>query len=299
MSTNEEEVVEQENDPIADAILNANNDVEATPVLDEAPNSGADVVDEPAGEELLLGKFKSTDDLAEAYRQLEQKYTLTAQEKADLQSLLEGDGEEYEEEPVRAWGMTSEPTNEEELVSWAERDPAGAAQWAVANQQRVPQELVNSVWEHWVERKPSEAMAWYSQQQSQQMQQQYEQRIQELQSMVEPLREQQTQSMFEGAVESLAQQIPDLPDYSDKIQQYIDNIPVDQLHLAFFPQGMDTPEKVQEGIKSLYAIVRMREAPVAQQQQMQQQAFTQSRQGIADTGPADYDARINDAILNG
>jgi hypothetical protein len=65
---------------------------------------------------------------------------------------------------------------------------------------------------------------------------------------------------------------------------------------------MDTPEKVQEGVRSLYAIVRMREAPMQAQQQAQQQAanqaFTQSRQGIADVGPTDYDARINDAILN-
>jgi hypothetical protein len=46
----------------------------------------------------------------------------------------------------------------------------------------------------------------------------------------------------------------------------------------------------------------MREAPMQAQQQAQQQAanqaFTQSRQGIADVGPTDYDARINDAILN-
>jgi hypothetical protein len=145
-------------------------------------------------------------------------------------------------------------------------------------------------------------MAWYMQQQTLQLQQQYEDRIAELQDQVAPLRDAQTQTMFSSSLEALEAQIPDLADYSDKIQEYIDNIPVDQLHLAFFPNGMDTPEKVQEGVRSLYAIVRMREAPMQAQQQAQQQAsaqaFTQSRQGIADTGPTDYDARINDAILN-
>lgn len=303
MSENEMDDEVVENDPIADAILNANNAVEAEPQIEE---SGADTPAEEqaeAVEELILGKFKSPEDLAEAYKQLEQKYTLTAQEKADLQALLEDD--EEDEPQAQPWGATfqnGEPQNEEELVGWAERDPGAAAQWAIANANRVPQELVTSVWEHWVERKPSDAMAWYTQQHTLQMQQQYEQRIAELQSMVEPLRDQQTQTMFEGALESLEAQIPDLSDYSDKIQEYIDNIPVDQLHLAFFPNGMDTPEKVQEGVKSLYAIVRMREMPVQQQQQMQQQmqqqAFTQSRQGVVDTSPTDYDARINDAILN-
>jgi hypothetical protein len=46
----------------------------------------------------------------------------------------------------------------------------------------------------------------------------------------------------------------------------------------------------------------MREQPLQAQQQVQQQmqqnAFTQSRQGIVDTNATDYDAKINDAILN-
>lgn len=300
MSENEEQV---ENDPIADAILNANAPDAAEPMADPVESGDGDTTQEQADavEDLILGKFKSADDLAEAYRQLEQKYTLTAQEKADLQSLLEDDEDEYQE-PQRPWGATfqnGEPQNEEELVSWAERDPGSAAQWAIANANRVPQELVNSVWEHWFERKPTDAMAWYTQQQTLQMQQQYEQRIAELQEQVAPLRDAQTQTMFEGALEALEQQIPDLPDYTDKIQAYIDNIPVDQLHLAFFPNGMDTPEKVQNGVKSLYAIVRMQEAPMQQQVQQPNPAITQSRQGIVDTGPADYDAKINAAILNG
>jgi hypothetical protein len=306
MSENEENVEQiEESDPIADAILNANqNSLNAEPDVVE---SGADTPSEEADQaeavdELILGKFKSADDLAAAYRQLEQQFTLTAQQKADLEALLEDD-EDYQEQPA-AWGrpFANDPENEEQLVSWAESDPAAAAQWAIANANRVPSEVVNAVWEHWHERKPAEAMAWYTQQQTLQLQQQYEQRIAELQEQVAPLRDAQTQTMFEGALESLEGQIPDLVDYSDKIQSYIESIPADQMHLAFFPQGMDTPEKVQEGIRSLYAIVRMREAPVQAQQQMQQQvasqAYTQSRQGIADTGPADYDARINDAILN-
>lgn len=299
MSENDE-VVEQ-SDPIADAILNADaNRVEADPVFDDAPSVESVEAPEPV-DELILGKFKSADDLAEAYKNLEQQFTLTAQQKADLEALLEDDEDEA---PAASWGrpFDGEPQNEEQLVGWAEKDPGAAAQWAIANANRVPDEVVNAVWEHWHAQKPTEAMAWYMQQQTLQLQQQYEDRIAELQDQVAPLRDAQTQTMFSSSLEALEAQIPDLADYSDKIQEYIDNIPVDQLHLAFFPNGMDTPEKVQEGVRSLYAIVRMREAPMQAQQQAQQQAsaqaFTQSRQGIADTGPTDYDARINDAILN-
>lgn len=303
MSTNDETIEQPEADPIAEAILNADeNTVLAEP---DAPVDAPDSAPQDAPEEdLILGKFKSTEDVVEAYKHLEAQFTQNNQRLSDLEALLnDEDEDDYNEQPA-AWGrpFQGEPENEEQLVGWAEKDPAGAAQWAIANANRVPDEIVNAVWEHWHERKPAEAMAWYTQQQTLQLQQQYEERIAQIQAEVAPLRDAQTQTMYSSAIDVLEQQIPDLADYSDKIQEYIDHIPADQLHLAFFPNGMDTPEKIQEGVRSLYAIVRMREAPmIAEQQahqQMANQAFTQSRQGIADTGPADYDARINDAILN-
>jgi len=303
MSTNDETIEQPEADPIAEAILNADeNTVLSEP---DAPMDAPDPAPQDAPEdELILGKFKSAEDVVEAYKQLEAQFTQNNQRLSDLEALLnDEDEDDYNEQPA-AWGrpFQGDPENEEQLVGWAEKDPAAAAQWAIANANRVPEEIVNAVWEHWHERKPAEAMAWYTQQQTLQLQQQYEERIAQIQAEVAPLRDAQTQTMYSSAIDVLEQQIPDLADYSDKIQEYIDNIPTDQLHLAFFPNGMDTPEKIQEGVRSLYAIVRMREAPMVAQQQAQQQmanqAFTQSRQGIADTGPADYDARINDAILN-
>lgn len=296
MSENEQVDEQPEVDPIAEAILHG-----GAPQRDEEPtDSGADVVEEAPQEELILGKFKSVDDMVEAYKNLESHSTQTNQRLSELEALLQE--EDDDEEPVAAWGATfsGEPTNEEQLIGWAERDPGAAAQWAIANSNRVPEETVNGLWDHWFERKPTEAMAWYTQQQTQQIRQEYEAELDALREQVAPLRDAQTQTMFEGALGSLESQIPDLADYSGKIQEYVDNIPVDQLHLAFFPNGMDTPEKIQEGVKSLYAIVRMREAEFAapQQQQAQPSAITQSRQGVVDQGPADYAAKINDAILN-
>jgi hypothetical protein len=285
-----------ERDPIADAILHggeSRNDPFET--RDEAP-----VADEqPVADELILGKFKSVDDVVEAYKNLESHNTQTNQRLSELEALLMQDDEE--EDAVQPWGMTfnGEPENEEQLIGWAERDAGAAAQWAMANANRIPSETVNSLWEHWFETKPAEANAWYVQQQTQQIRQQYENELATLREQITPLRDQQTQTLFESSLESLESQIPDLADYSEKIQAYIDNIPVDQLHLAFFPQGMDTPEKIQNGVKSLYAIVRMQEQPVQQQAVEQPSAFTQSRQGVADTGPVDYAAKINAAILNG
>ena len=293
--TTTEEVV-----PIADAILHGGNIPPAPEVdsgADVEPESGADVAVE---DELLLGKFKTSEDMAAAYQNLEREFTQARQRAIDLESLLDDEPDEA----TPAWNSAftgANPQNETELVSWAENNPGAAAQWAIANGERVGQDTVTALWEHWFEVKPTEAMAWYTTQQTQTIASQYEERISELQQQIAPLRDQQTQTLFESSIDLLEGQIPDLADYSEKIQAYIDNIPTDQLHLAFFPQGMDTSEKIQEGIKSLYAIVRMREAPMQPQQQgnVNQNAFTQSRQGIADTGPTDYDAKINAAILQG
>lgn len=287
-----------ESDPIADAILHGGNSF-----TDPSTDSGADVepeygAEEDAGEELLLGKFKTAEDMAAAYQNLESQFTQDRQRLADLEALFEGDDEE---EYVQPWGVSfnGNPENEEQLVSWAEQDPGAAAQWAIANTGRVPQETINGLWEHWFETKPAEANSWYVNQQTQQIAQQYEAELDSLREQITPLRDQQTQALFESSLDSLESQIPDLADYSEKIQGYIDSIPTDQLHLAYFPQGMDTPEKIQTGVKSLYAVVRMQEAPAVFQQQAQSNAFTQSRQGVMNTGPADYDAKINAAILHG
>lgn len=285
-------------DPIADAIFNGFTPPSGTDVpteVDVPVVSGTD----DSSEDMILGKFKSSDDLADAYQNLEREFTQARQRAIDLEALFD------EDEPVeeaRPWGLsfTGDPQNEEELVGWAERDPGAAAQWALSNNARIPAETVNGLWEHWFERKPTEAMAWYTEQQTAQVRQQYESELDTLREQIAPLRDQQAQALFESSLESLEGQIPDLADYSDKIQAYVDNIPIDQLHLAFFPSGMDTPEKIQEGVRSLYAVVRMREAPMQQAaSQTNQNAFTQSRQGIMNTGPSDYDAKINAAILNG
>ena len=293
----------EERDPIADAILHG-----GTPPKDDPIDSGADVepvaAQDDSADELLLGKFKSPDDLADAYKNLESQFTQNNQRLSELEALLQVD--DTYEEPVKPWGMSfnGDPQNEEELVGWAENDPGAAAQWAMNNSDRIPAETVNSLWEHWFETKPAEANSWYVQQQTAQVRQQYEAELASLREQITPLRDQQTQSLFESSLDSLEGQIPDLADYSEKIQEYIDHIPVDQLHLAFFPNGMDTPEKIQEGVKSLYAIVRMRENPTqqvaqqGQQQTVQQGAFTQSRQGVIDMGNEDYVSRINNAILN-
>ena len=66
------------------------------PVKDETNNEQVAPTDESANspevpaekEELILGKFKSQDDLVKSYQELEQKTTKTAQEKAQLEQYL-------------------------------------------------------------------------------------------------------------------------------------------------------------------------------------------------------------------
>jgi hypothetical protein len=79
----------EENDPIADAIFNGGN-ISPAPEVDSGAdvesNSGADVAIE---DELLLGKFKTPEDMATAYQNLEREFTQARQRATDLESLLE------------------------------------------------------------------------------------------------------------------------------------------------------------------------------------------------------------------
>ena len=73
-----------ESDPIADAILHGGNSFTDLSGAD----SGADVepeygADNDAGEELLLGKFKTAEDMAAAYQNLESQFTQDRQRLAD------------------------------------------------------------------------------------------------------------------------------------------------------------------------------------------------------------------------
>ena len=69
MSANETSEIVDEIDPIANAIMQGGSGHDApSSGADVEPESGADV--EEAPEELILGKFKSPDDVLEAYKNL-------------------------------------------------------------------------------------------------------------------------------------------------------------------------------------------------------------------------------------
>jgi hypothetical protein len=146
MSANETSEIVDEIDPIANAIMQGGSGHDApSSGADVEPESGADV--EEAPEELILGKFKSPDDVLEAYKNLEAYNTQQNQRLSELEALLSADDEEEYEAP-RPWGVqfNGEPENEEQLVGWAEQDPGQAAQWAIANADRVPKETVDGLW---------------------------------------------------------------------------------------------------------------------------------------------------------
>ena len=138
-----------ETDPIADAIFHGGNVPTAPEVnsgADVEPESNADIAVE---EELLLGKFKTSEDMAAAYQNLEREFTQARQRAIDLESLLDDEPDEV----APAWNSAftgANPQNETELVSWAESNPGAAAQWAIANGERVGQDTVTALWEHWL-----------------------------------------------------------------------------------------------------------------------------------------------------
>lgn len=206
----------------------------------------AEVVEESSFEEepeLILGKFKSSDDLADAYKELERKFH-------EKQQAIQEEEENWEEEEIPlvrfAGGI---PETEDDLVEWSAEDPTAAALWAIENRNRVSEETFNEVYRAWWQERPWEASAFQREQDMLIMQEYMAQQVQ-------PFQSQHEQQIMERANQTLLERIPDIEEYAPKVQKFIEENDVSGLIGA---DAMDNPDMLANGIDMIIGIIKWKE----------------------------------------
>lgn len=90
--------------------------------------------------ELLLGKFKSQEDLAKAYQQLEKKLGQRQDTPAEQEPQDQSDESDTEEEEADYYEMTTEEVDEIKALAGGEKEFQALGQWARDN---LPKEVVD------------------------------------------------------------------------------------------------------------------------------------------------------------
>lgn len=255
-----------------------------------------EVVEEEAEEvaaepELILGKFKTPDDLAAAYRELEKKFHEREQE--------ESDDDEWQEEPAPLLTFNrGEPETEDDLIEWASDDPTRAALWAVENRERITDETFNEVYRQWWQERPWEASA-FQREQDMLMMQEY------MSQQITPFQQQREEQMLEKANQALLQRIPDIEQYAEKVQEFIQNNDVSSL---IPPEAMQNPELLANGIDMIMGIIKWREHNDALRSNPQvgddnslisQPPIVSTGNTAVESDTMDYEDKVRNFILNG
>lgn len=232
-------------------IRNAVRDANATPepaAGDAAtdPSEGAGAGTETVQEDLILGRFKTTDDVIQAYQNLEPEYTQTRQQLKDLERQL-GEMQQQSTEPEKPFLFESPfsdaPKNVAELEALAEQFPDRAAVWAIENSNNLPPELVQETINYWHQRNPAQATAYMLQSMMQSYMPQIEQQIR-------PVTTQHQESNVQKAI-SMAEAVigPQYESYHERIIESIEANP------SLMPSDVSNPDSMRDAIVNVYAML--------------------------------------------
>lgn len=263
-------------DPIQDAIdeANASAGVEETEEFDD---SGADEAPEVVeGDEesqpapLLLGKFKSADDLAKAYEELQREFHARNQQPQ----------EEYEEDDSEPFWMPGYTTEEaQRLAEYALASPQNAQQ-AFQYAESHPGEfgvdhdrITNELFQLWQAQDPLGSQRFL-------IQGMMEQQRAALQAEFEPLQEQYSQQAIDLAVSSAASSLPGFDERAQKVLEHIQNTPglVESINAN---PAYKSPQAMTGLLKQAYANVLLEEY----MQQMQNQPNAEQADSKPNTKP--------------
>jgi hypothetical protein len=256
-----EAIIEQLPDPSPEVSEGFDQIREESDTSEQAEPVGADrdekgrftAKQEPPGDELLLGKFRSVDDLASGYSNLEQELGRQAQEIGWLRQQSEA----------------PQHTLDQPTVDWFDEqiadNPQGAAVWAM--RQDPSGVLYNRAMESWYEESPRQASAFERELEMGAMAKAVDQR---LSSIAAPMMARTHQDDFDSAWNAVYQQHPDLPEHGDAILEAAQSAPevVAQLQSG-------TLQDKQRVIENLYWLAKGRQADTlteAAQQFASQQA---------------------------
>lgn len=225
------------------------------------------------GGQLLAGKFKTPEELANAYQQLEQRLGEQGAELGQYRQLVEQAQQPQPEPP---------PQTDDDLArfdTWAEENPVQAAQYAL---QTSPQ-LYERVMDNWYDLDPKTASRFERGLENaaiqQQLQQTYGQPLQHV-------REQRQQEQILEAFAEVQTRYPDINDYAQQLQQAFETYP----HLLQ-PLQTGAPHDRVRAIEAAYLVARGLPQP-------QQTPQTAPQTGATPTVPA-YADKIAAAVATG
>lgn len=218
---------------------------------DQPEPEGEAVEPEPApaqAEEPLLGKFKSTEDLAKSYEALEAKLTEQGSELGELRKLREQLEQQQYQQPE------SYATLDQGTVDWfdeqAMENPYGAAVWAMQNEPSGV--LYNRAMDTWYQENPRQAASFERQLELRALAQEFSGR---LEAQTQPFVEQSQRNDFITAWGNVKQVAPDLEEHSDQILEAAQSAPE---VVAMLASGSLADK--QRVIENLYYLAKGRQA---------------------------------------
>ena len=192
--------------------------------------------EKPAEPELILGKFKSTDDLIKSYQELEQKLGSQGNELSQALQHIDQRFAEFEEEP--------EPVNVTTLQEELDANPARIPTVARDAYQRGDQQALNAVLVSWEYHDPAGAKAF----EREIMLDMFRKEQQQAQQ-VAMTREQENRSVMQ----EFTQAHPDLDAVAPVMQQIVNDYP----SIGRLLVSQDTRER-REGLEALYSLASRR-----------------------------------------
>lgn len=254
-------------------------DVEHVTTTEDTPEE----TPEPSTEDLILGRFKTNDDVIEAYRNLEPAYTQTSQQMRELERQVQELQDQLqfnqsEAEATRDFQFdapfSNQPTNVEQLEELAEQHPDRAALFAIKNAGRLPAELVQEVVNYWHVRNPAQATAYM-------LQQMFQQYMPAIDERIQPHDNRYQEDIVQNAVTMAEEMIgPQYEQYHDRIIDTIESNP------ALLPTDLNNPEAMRDSIVNVYAMLLGRDTLQRGQQLAAQGRPETSAQATTQTRPA-------------
>lgn len=194
--------------------------------------------------------------------------------------------EDDEPEPVRRLAtagmpLGGEPDTVEELESWALEDPASAAMWTLANQERAGEELTRRIYAHWASVDPAGAHAYNMQLTQAHFQRQMDEMAARFEQQLEPYRAEVTAKTTEQVLAQI-RQLPGIELYEPRMREYA---------LAQGPEyaamldGLSAEDAYDE-LFSIYARLRVQDDMQRAMQQAAGAAPAPAAQQPAPTPPA-------------
>lgn len=255
-----EAIIEQESEPnpeISEGMRelreSAGSEVEAEATESEATRDekGRFAAKAESKDDLLLGKFRSVDDLAAGYSELEQALGRQGQEIGQLRQYVT-------EQPQSAPDQGTIDWFDEQI----EQNPQGAAVWALQNDRSGA--LYNRAMDAWYNEQPRQAGGFEREMEMSQL-------VQAISHQQAPLVQQAQQQEFVQAWQQAFSKIPDLSEHVEEIMGAAETAPE-----ILIPLQRGSLADKQRVIENLYWLAKGRKADTLTEA-TQQYAFQQAQ----------------------